>query len=258
MEKSSSEVKEHDSNYNFLDLDSPAEGGQAVEISPVQISEDDIVQKEVVVQITDSKKLTKKQELELILQAEKTHAQWKKQGINIGILFLLLFVNLWRGSKSTPSLFGVDHCSAADWTSVGIFGLVCIAITVYTTRTEQHEQSLKRNHGTGLDEVGIDLRGSTLVQLMFFSFFGGWVSGALGLGGGSIFNPLLLSMGLPPKVASATGLYMLIFSTAASTISYIIADMLDISYGLWVGGFCIVGTIGGMYLLNKLMTKLNR
>lgn len=104
----------------------------------------------------------------------------------------------------------------------------------------------------------IDLRGSNLAKLVGFSFIGGWVSGALGLGGGAIFNPLLLSMGVPPKVASASGMYMIIFSTGASTMTYIISGLLNLSYGLWVGGFCIIGTLLGMYLLNKIMKKLNR
>lgn len=104
----------------------------------------------------------------------------------------------------------------------------------------------------------VDLRGPPFIKLMAFSFVGGWVSGALGLGGGSIFNPLLLSMGVPPKVASATGMYMIIFSTGASTMTYLINDMLDISYGVWVGSFCILGTIVGMVLLNTIMKKLGR
>ena len=51
---------------------------------------------------------------------------------------------------------------------------------------------------------------------------------------------------------------MIIFSTGASTMSYIIADLLNMSYGLWVGSFCMLGTLVGMYLLDKLMKKLNR
>ena len=97
-----------------------------------------------------------------------------------------------------------------------------------------------------------------MVKLLGFSFLGGWVSGALGLGGGAIFNPLLLSMGVPPKVASSTGMYMIIFSTGASTISYLLNGMLDYSYGLWVGSFCVIGTIGGMILLDKVMKKFDR
>ena len=84
------------------------------------------------------------------------------------------------------------------------------------------------------------------------------MSGALGLGGGSIFNPLLLSMGMPPKVASASGMYMIIFATGASTFTYIIAGMLRPDYSLWVGGFNILGTIAGMLALNAIMKKMNR
>ena len=97
-----------------------------------------------------------------------------------------------------------------------------------------------------------------IVKLLVFSFIGGWISGALGMGGGSVFNPLLLSIGVPAQVASATGMYMIIFSTGASTLTYILNDMLNISYGIWASSFCILGTIGGMYLLDKLMRKIQR
>lgn len=47
---------------------------------------------------------------------------------------------------------------------------------------------------------------------------GGWISGAIGLGGGMIFNPLLMSMGVPPKVATSSGMYMIIFASGATTV----------------------------------------
>lgn len=122
----------------------------------------------------------------------------------------------------------------------------------------QKEQDLKQKYGSGLASSDVKLHGGPLVKLLAFSFVGGWVSGALGLGGGSIFNPLLLSLGCPPKVASATGMYMIIFSTGASTMTYIIAEMLDVTYGLWIGSFCILGTLLGMSLLESVMKKLGR
>ena len=122
----------------------------------------------------------------------------------------------------------------------------------------QHEQALKIKYGGGLGKSDVVLKGRPFVKLIVMSYVGGWVSGALGLGGGSIFNPLLLSMGVPPKVASATGMYMIIFSTGASTMTYILNDMLELSYGAWVGGFNILGTLLGMALLNSVMKKLGR
>ena len=44
-------------------------------------------------------------------------------------------------------------------------------------------------------------------------FFAGWAAGAIGLGGGSIYNPALLALGVNPKVAGATGMYLVMFTT---------------------------------------------
>lgn len=97
-----------------------------------------------------------------------------------------------------------------------------------------------------------------MLKLLGGSFFGGWVSGALGLGGGSIFNPLLLSLGYPPTVATTTGGYMIIFSTFAVTLSYSIAGIVPWDYALWVGFLSIVGTYVGMWSVKGIMKKLGR
>ena len=58
--------------------------------------------------------------------------------------------------------------------------------------------------------------------LVCLGFFGGLVAGALGLGGGVIFNPVLLTLGLPPLVSGASGLYLVTFSKVATSVVYII------------------------------------
>ncbi len=87
---------------------------------------------------------------------------------------------------------------------------------------------------------------------------GGWISGALGLGGGMIFNPLLMSLGVPPKVATSSGMYMIIFASGATTVSYLFNGLLNIPYSLWLGVFCMIGSCAGMYFMLKLMKYLNR
>ena len=90
------------------------------------------------------------------------------------------------------------------------------------------------------------------------AFAGGWVSGALGLGGGSIFNPVLLSMGIPPAVSSSTSMYLVMFTTLGSSITYFLIGKMNIQYALWTGAWCILGSITGMRLLDKVMKKWNR
>ena len=107
-------------------------------------------------------------------------------------------------------------------------------------------------------ENEIELTNETLAKLIVFSLLGGWISGALGLGGGMIFNPLLMSLGVPPKVATASGMYMIIFASGASTVSYIFNGMLNISYSLWLGTFCMLGSCIGMFFMIRIMKKFNR
>ena len=111
-------------------------------------------------------------------------------------------------------------------------------------------------YGTGLATSDIPLSGAPMVNLITFSFLCGWISGTLGIGGG--YNPLLLSLGCPPIVSSATGMYMMIFSTGASIVTMVLNDRLNLSYGFYVGFFCVIGGIIGMLSLKYVMRKLGR
>jgi uncharacterized membrane protein YfcA len=109
--------------------------------------------------------------------------------------------------------------------------------------------------------VDSDLRmtnNKTVITLVGLGFVGGFVAGALGLGGGAIFNPLLINMGVPPKVSSGTGMYMVMFSTLASSISYLIYGVLDLHYGIWLGLWSAVGGVIGLWLLDVFVSKFDR
>ena len=177
--------------------------------------------------------------------------------MNVCLFLVLLFIDLFRGSKKEPSIFGIKTCSWQDFGSLAVFVGICVFMSLKSLKVLEYEQQLKIRYGDGLVASDVNLVGRKF-RVFALSFAGGFVSGALGLGGGSIFNPLLLSLGLPPKVASATGMYMLIFSTGASSMTFIFNDMLHISYGLWVGSFCVLGSVAGMLLLEKVMKKLGR
>ncbi len=58
--------------------------------------------------------------------------------------------------------------------------------------------------------------------MILLALFGGWIAGALGLGGGAIYNPILISMGVPAKVSTATGMYLIMFSTGGILFLYLI------------------------------------
>jgi uncharacterized membrane protein YfcA len=70
--------------------------------------------------------------------------------------------------------------------------------------------------------------------LMAGSFVGG-LAGSLGLGGAVVFNPVLLSLGVPTTVTSATSMYLIMFSSASTTLIFITFKDLNIDYALIIG-----------------------
>jgi uncharacterized membrane protein YfcA len=84
------------------------------------------------------------------------------------------------------------------------------------------DAKIKEKYNKGVVPSDLKFYGSTLIKLLSLSFIGGIVCGALGLGGGTVFNPVLISMGVPPKVSSATGKYMIMFSKISASVVYIV------------------------------------
>ena len=129
---------------------------------------------------------------------ERNHQQWEKHLVTLAIFIAIVLLNIYRGSQSKPSIFGVKSCSVFDWGGIVAYLVFCVFLTYRSIAQQQHEQELKREFGHGLTHSEITFEGWHLFKLLFFSFSGGLVSGALGMGGGSVFNPLLLSFGVPP------------------------------------------------------------
>lgn len=101
-------------------------------------------------------------------------------------------------------------------------------------------------------------RGKILRNVLGLGFGGGWVAGALGLGGGVIFNPLLLSMGVPAKVSSATGMYLITFSKIVTCVIYFLYGELVMDYALWAAFVSVIGSICGLASVNIYMRKFGR
>ena len=102
-------------------------------------------------------------------------------------------------------------------------------------------------------EGDIKFEGDTLHKLLGIGFVGGWVAGALGLGGGSIYNPALLTLGVHPKVSGATGMYLVLFSTINTCLVNYLNGYLHVPYACWIASWSLAGAILGMALTDKVV-----
>lgn len=118
------------------------------------------------------------------------------------------------------SVIGIAKCSAEEYVVMVIFVFICVGYTMLAVHINSKEQILKEKYDVNIVDSDIRLKGRNLAKVLLIGFFGGWVAGALGLGGGAIFNPALLALGVPPVVSSATGMYLVSFSKVASCFVY--------------------------------------
>ena len=122
---------------------------------------------------------------------------WRVHLLCAVILSLAFFVNLIRGSKKNPSIVNMRKCSAADWIIFSSFLVITALVSLTQIRRLQREEEIKKRTKVGLCKSDISYKGKQIIQLAVCSIGGGLAS-AVGLGGGIVFNPMLIGMGVPP------------------------------------------------------------
>jgi len=192
-------------------------------------------------------------ELQEIVEREKGHAQFVKQGICIFLIVCVILMNLLLENGSSPSIIGIKHCSFEHWLIQATFIAICFCIAILAVKMNRREQKLKMKYDVNISKNEIKFKGKELAQLTSIGFVGGFVAGALGLGGGSIYNPALLTMGVHPKVSSATGMYLVLFSTINTCLFNYLNGFLNPNYALWIGVWSVLGSFMGMRLTDRVV-----
>lgn len=120
---------------------------------------------------------------------------------------------------------------------------------------------LRKGNPSDDSSVSSDSPSPSLVKQIFIGFFGGFISTSLGVGGGFVLVPLLITfLGMKPRQAVGTSLLGVFFMVSVGFITYAVNT--PINY--WIGialiiGALIGGQMGGIltsYYRNKEIRKL--
>ena len=86
----------------------------------------------------------------------------------------------------------------------------------------------------------------------------GLLGGLLGIGGGMILSPLLLELGVLPRVASATSAVAVLMTSSSSTFQKVLLGMIRYDYMAFFGAVGIIGTFIGQTVVNVAIKKYGR
>ncbi|EGZ28027.1 hypothetical protein PHYSODRAFT_469591 [Phytophthora sojae] len=204
--------------------------------------------------LQDKKRPVKFLSVEEIAKARRTVPM-----ADMGVLFLtwvgLVLFSMAKGGHGTPSVIGLSCGSFGYWSLIVVSFPFFMGVTIYfgmkISRFHAMLQASDYTYAKG-DMVWTK---HAVIKYPALCTAAGVAAGLLGIGGGMVKGPLLLEMGLIPQVSSATSSSMILFTSSATTIQFIILGTLSVEHALWHGtvGFIagLIGQLGMSYLIKK-------
>ena len=202
--------------------------------------------------------LQNEEDLHKILEEER-HVPSRNVQILCLTLGIIIFINLIKGGGSTfPSPLGITCGSIPFWFANGLMILWTIIVIIFARDYLIRRYKLKArvNYPYVEGDIAWDDRATIIYPVICTA--AGFFAGMFGVGGGIVTGPLMLAMGVHPKVSSATNAVMILFTSFPVTTSFIVFGLLDMEYA----GVCLVlgfvATLVGQWGLFYLMQKYQR
>ena len=134
------------------------------------------------------------------------------------MLVILFLLTLFR----QPTITGIQKCDPIDHTLFALLISLGMMLTFVGIFVVKKEYTYKKSIGYQFTPGDFECTTFNSIKLPLIGLFGGIATASLGIGAGTIFSPIIIQMGVQPQVASATGMFMVMVLTTASTMVMII------------------------------------
>jgi len=194
-----------------------------------------------------------------LIEEEDGKASWIRKASLLTFCFIgnVAFTVL-RGGGTLGSPLG-DKCGSVAWWCLELASIpwiCCFALYFRHLLISEYETKVARGHVFREGEVKWDSWNT--IKYPVICTLSGVFAGLFGVGGGIVKGPLMLEMGIPPAIASATAATMILYTSCAASVSFIAFGLLHPTYAVmfWcVGLSCTaIGQIG----MTRLMKQFNR
>jgi len=89
----------------------------------------------------------------------------------------------------------------------------------------------------------------------FFTFLAGIVAGLIGIGGGMVLGPLMLVMGVNPRVSTATTATMILLTSSSVAVMFVMSGLAPWQYALYFFCVCLSGAYIGKTRIDSYVKK---
>lgn len=151
-------------------------------------------------------------------------------------------LNLFFAGRMTVWMSHHTSAVIVQVVAIGIPVSACLFLSYFATRR-------------AIDAKRADLTVLHIMAYKGMSLVTGCLAGLVGIGGGLIFSPFFLMMGLHPAMSVATSSTCVIFTSSSTTMQYIFTDRIIMSLALVYGLVNFVASYTGTKLVHRLQEK---
>ncbi|KAL7472077.1 hypothetical protein ACHAXS_012385 [Conticribra weissflogii] len=198
--------------------------------------------------------LKNKEQLQQILEEER-HVKMGNVQVLLLLFVVILFINMMKGGGALKSPLGIRCGSTSFWIANGAMLGWILLISFFARSYLVRKHEIKEAVGFPYVEGDIKWDSRATIVYPVICAAAGFFAGMFGVGGGIVKGPLMLAMGVHPKVSSASSACMILFTSFTATTSFVVFGLLDMDYAavcMTVGFVAtLVGQIGLFYLMEK-------
>ena len=156
-------------------------------------------------------------------------------------------------------LINIPTCQWEYWAIYFGYVVLCAIAVVYSFIEMKKDIRIREKYKKWLGFKGeVKFDNKRILTITMVAVLSGTITAVVGIGGGVIYIPMLLTLGYPPFVASSTSMLMVMYAATANFISFAIGGHVDIGYAFWLALWTCLGVIFGVTGANKIVKKTGR
>eukprot|EP00535_Pseudo-nitzschia_heimii_P010571 CAMPEP_0197175590 /NCGR_PEP_ID=MMETSP1423-20130617/1767_1 /TAXON_ID=476441 /ORGANISM="Pseudo-nitzschia heimii, Strain UNC1101" /LENGTH=629 /DNA_ID=CAMNT_0042624779 /DNA_START=259 /DNA_END=2148 /DNA_ORIENTATION=- len=179
--------------------------------------------------------------------------------VSFAILWIgLTILTFMKGGKGVGSLVGIDCTSPWYYVLIGCQFLWTFGFATYYALKLMRERSGKAACAFPYHAEDVQWDFAKTRFYAFFTFVAGIVAGLIGIGGGMVLGPLMLVMGINPRVSTATTATMIVLTSSSVAILYVTSGLVPIPYALNYFFTCLIGALIGKTKIDAYVKKTGK
>lgn len=170
----------------------------------------------------------------------------------------LTILTFMKGGKGVDSLVGIDCTSPWYGVLIGCQFLWTFAFALYFAMKLMRETAEKKACAYPFHAQDVLWDPQKTRFYAFFTFVAGIVAGLIGIGGGMVLGPLMLVMGIYPRVSTATTATMIVLTSSSVAILYVTSGLVPILYAVTFFCTCFTGALIGKTKIDAYVKKTGK